>query len=98
MVGTEGSFGTLPDGLQIYLDKYHHSAPQQNQIIVLGGKAVISDQLRKSAKERPTYFIANKSRFSRFYEGLELIRQYPKAPGDNLNDAILLFKILPPED
>lgn len=95
VVGTEGSFGTLPDGLQIYLDK-------NRQVIIIGGKATVSAQLRDAAKEHPTYFIANKSRYqvnSKAAQdlGLELIKEYPKLynPGSKFpQDAILLFKVL----
>lgn len=87
IVGTEGSFGTLPDGLQIYLDK-------NRQVVVIGGAATVSAQLRDAAREHPTYFVANKSRFPVNSEGVELLKEYPKAfnPKEE-RDAILLFKV-----
>ena len=95
IVETEGSFGTLPDGLIIYLDKYFHTTTI-NKIVVLGGKAEISDVLRNAAKNGPTYFIANRSRVRQNPAGTELIKEYPKAnyPGI-FQDAILVFKVLP---
>lgn len=95
VVGTEGSFGTLPDGLQIYLDK-------NRQVAIIGGKATISAQLREAAKDNPTYFVANKSRYPVTEEGapklgLELLKEYPKIydpNSKNLQDAILLFRVL----
>ncbi len=95
VVGTEGSFGTLPDGLQIYLDK-------SRDVIVIGGKATISAQLRESAEKNPTFFVANKSRFQVNAKGasdygLELLKEYPKLytkTSNNPQDAILLFKVL----
>lgn len=91
VVGTEGSFGTLPDGLQIYLDK-------NRQVAIIGGKATISAQLRDSAKDNPTYFIANRSRYQNFADNIELIKEFPKACGVKpTQDAILLFKVFPIE-
>lgn len=96
VVGTEGSFGTLPDGLQIYFDKHTHKAPTTNQITVIGGPATVSAQIREASSRQPTFYVANKSRFSEFPEGLELIREYPKAISPNLpKDSILFFRVLP---
>lgn len=96
IVGTEGSFGTLPDGLMIYLDKHSHTAPETNKIIVIGGKATVSAQLRDSALRHQTYFVANESRF-RGADNLKLLKEYPKAKSVNQSqDAILFFQILPP--
>lgn len=95
IVGTEGSFGTLPDGLTIYLDKYFHTSTV-NKIVVLGGNSIISDVVRDAAESGPTYFIANRSRVTQNPVGTELIKEYPKAayPGV-FHDAILVFKVLP---
>lgn len=88
VVGTEGSFGTLPDGLQIYLNK-------NSQVVVVGGNASISAQLKEAAKLHPTFYVSNKSRFNST-EGVELIKSYPKAIGPDFpQDAILLYKVLP---
>lgn len=97
VVGTEGSFGTLPDGLQIYLDRHSHSAPPTNQISVIGGPGEVSLQLRQAALKHPTFFVANRSRFSEFVAGLVLLKEYPKASGGIIKptDSILLFKVLP---
>lgn len=95
IVGTEGNFGTLPDGLTIYLDKYFHN-PTGNKIVVLGGKAVITDRLREEALKGPVFFIANRSRVTQNPSNTQLIKEYPKAtyPGA-FQDAILVFKVLP---
>ena len=96
VVGTEGSFGTLPDGLQIYLEKHAHTVPAGNQVIVMGGTATISAQLLEATKDHPTYFVANKSRFNKTLPYLELVKEYPKFKGPNSEqDAILLFKLNP---
>lgn len=78
IVGTEGYFGTLPDGLQIYLQNI-------SQITVIGvgldfTKIPISlIESQKSGNE--TYLVVNKSRFNANPDkfGLELIAAYPKA-------------------
>jgi len=81
VVGTEGYFGTLPDGLQIYLN----SNPK---IIVVGTGLNFSDvpsQLKAAYKNGDaTYFVVNSDRIQvkpTDYErlGLKLITSYPKA-------------------
>lgn len=89
VVGTEGFFGTLPDGLQIYLDK-------NRNVVVIGGRATVSADLRTAAKDHPTFFVANKSRYPFYESDLELIKEYPKPTSTNKPaDAILFFKVLP---
>lgn len=90
VVGTEGYFGTLPDGLQIYLDK-------NRQVVVIGGGATVSAQLKQTAREHPTFFVANKSRYPQTsWQGVELIKEYPKAvPSDKEQDSMLFFRVLP---
>lgn len=95
VVGTEGSFGTLPDGLQIYLEAHTHSVPEDKRIAVVGGKAVVSDQIRDSAKKYKTFYVANRSRVATVPEGLKLIREYNKVKGPTFQDAILLFEVMP---
>lgn len=96
VVGTEGSFGTLPDGLMIYLDKHSHLASKENQILVIGGTATVSVSLKEAAKNNPTYFVANKSRFLGD-ESVQLLKEFPKAVGPKPQDAILFFRVLPPK-
>lgn len=89
VVGTEGSFGTLPDGLQIYLDK-------TKQVVFARGSSIISSELREAAKDHPTFYVANKSRYKFYEQGLELLKEYPKATDNKgQTDAILLFKVFP---
>ncbi|MDO8638561.1 MAG: glycosyltransferase family 39 protein [Candidatus Daviesbacteria bacterium] len=90
VVGTEGFFGTLPDGLYIYLDKAN--------ISVMGGSATISAQLRLAAKQNQTFFVANKSRVGENLPDVVLIKEYPKAKPLNSKfkqDAILFYKLIP---
>jgi len=84
IVGTEGSFGTLPNGLQIYTEKVH-------QLTVIGtglGYPKISEQLidaRNYGDE--VYLLVNQFRLVLSppeYDLLEVIQKYPKPDGDNL--------------
>lgn len=77
VVGTEGYFGTLPDGLQFYVNN-------KPNIIVIG-VGVIIDNVPESLKDslkagNKTYLVVNKSRFIGKAEeqGLNLIARYPK--------------------
>jgi hypothetical protein len=91
IVGTEGSFGTLPDGLQIYFDK-------NRNVVFKPGKSQLTDELRAEASKSATYYVANESRVPIPPENVELISRYPKAiPLDSQykQDAILLYKVLP---
>lgn len=89
VLGTEGAFGTLPDGLQIYLDK--------SKISIVTGKATVSAQLRNAAKDNLTYFVGNRRRLRGNISNVILIKEYPKVkPMDNsLEDATVLYQILP---
>lgn len=93
VVGTEGYFGTLPDGLQIYFDK------SNVKVIGLGldFKEVPKSLIESKDAGNSTYFVVNDSRFLiKDYQnlGLELIREYPKAVKPNgKRDKLLLFKL-----
>lgn len=80
VVGTEGFFGTLPDGLYIYLDKA--------QIPVVGSHATVSAQIKEAAKDHLTFFVGNKNNLQNV-GGVELIKEYPKVGGD----ATVLYKV-----
>lgn len=87
VVGTEGFFGTLPDGLQIYLDK--------SGIPVLGSTASISAQLKKASGDNKAFFVANRARMAGEQTGLKLIMEFPKARNeDGRGDAIQLFELI----
>jgi 4-amino-4-deoxy-L-arabinose transferase-like glycosyltransferase len=78
IVGTEGYFGTLPDGLQIYLN----DLPEVTVIGVGIDFGEIPSQLLESAKAgNKTFFVVNSSRLKADPEklGLKLIAAYPKA-------------------
>ena len=88
IVGTEGNFGTLPDGLQIYTD----SIPQLTVIGQGLGFTTVPDQLI-NAKDYgdQVYLLINHSRLNLSdYNSFAIVKQYPKPDGDKL----LLLKIL----
>lgn len=78
VVGTEGFFGTLPDGLQIYVNDLRDIT-----VIGLGQpiKSVPKSLLDSKKAGNRTYFVVNSSRFlgDPEGEGLELLAAYPKA-------------------
>ncbi len=91
IIGTEGSFGTLPDGLQIYFDKNTSAAFKPD-------KAGLSNDLKAEASRSATYYISNRSRFSEKSEGVEVLQIYEKAiprSSEFARDAIILFRVLP---
>lgn len=87
VVGTEGFFGTLPDGLQIYLEG-------RKNITVIGVGVPIEEIPSslinaKKAKDR-VFLVVNQSRLSiGDKSGLRLVAEYPKPGGDRL----LFFEI-----
>ncbi len=89
VVGTEGFFGTLPDGLYIYLDKAN--------ISVIGSRPEISEQLRNAAKDNLVYFVGNKKRLEGSMSNVLLIKEYTKfKPKDGSPaDATVLYQVLP---
>ncbi|MCL5785029.1 MAG: glycosyltransferase family 39 protein [Patescibacteria group bacterium] len=96
VVGTEGSFGTLPDGLEIYLDTHSHQAPADRQVVVIGGGPTVSGQLRQAALDHPTFFIANRSRYPQSGDAMKLLQEYFKAFSvGNLKDAIVFYRVFP---
>lgn len=90
VVGTEGYFGTLPDGLQAYLNSY-------SQIIVIGvglDFSKVPTPLFESRKVgNPTFLVVNSDRFNgnAFNQGLKLIASYPKVVKPNGTRESLLF-------
>lgn len=88
VVGTEGFFGTLPDGLYIYLDKAN--------ISIVGSTATISAEIRQAADDHLTFFVGNKNRLEGSLDNVKLIKQYPKAkPSSGPPDAILFYQVFP---
>ena len=93
VVGTEGYFGTLPDGLQIYLN-------DTPEIIVVGIGLGIDEVPKPLTESREagnrTFLLANSSRLGLKAKeaGLTLIAAYPKAvKPDGGREALLLFEL-----
>lgn len=88
-VGTEGFFGTLPDGLQIYLDK--------EKVKIIPSGATISAEIRQSAQDQLTFFVGNGGRLKGKVSDVILIKEYPKAqPLDGSpHDSIMFYQVLP---
>jgi len=94
VVGTEGYFGTLPDGLQAYMN--------DTPSVIVVGVGLNFDELplplidsRKAGNK--TYFVVNKSRYhpnpAQF--GLKIIDEYPKAVApDGSRDSLLLMEVI----
>ena len=89
VVGTEGFFGTLPDGLRIYLDK--------EKVTIVTSSATISAQIRNAANDHLTYFVGNSRRLKGRISNVLLIKEYSKAqPRDgSAADSIMFYQVLP---
>lgn len=93
IVGTEGYFGTLPDGLQLYLQAY----PEITVIGVGLNFSATPIQLIESFKSgNDTYLLVNNERYNSdaTKNGLELVRTFPKAiRPDGTHQSLLLYKL-----
>ncbi len=77
VIGTEGYFGTLPDGLQVYLEKV------PNVTIIgtgLNFKKIPDSLIASKQSGNKTYFVVNSSRLNEEFkkEGLNLLYSYVK--------------------
>ncbi len=93
IVGTEGYFGTLPDGLQAYLNDLP-------EITVIGTgldfKEVPESLVESKKAGNKTYFVVNSTRLLADPEelGLELAAVYPKAfRPDGSRESLYLFEV-----
>lgn len=82
VVGTEGTFGTLPDGLYIYLDK--------SGISVIGSNSGVPSAIKEATKSAQVFFVGNRSDLKSI-GGLETVKEYPKLGGD----ATVLYRVKP---
>jgi len=97
LVGTEGYFGTLPDGLQIYLEG------MPNITIIGVGQPIseISSKLTDGLKENRVFLVVNDSRLQiPNNEGLKLLARYPKAINARTGnwENLLFFELLESKD
>lgn len=91
VVGTEGFFGTLPDGLQIYLE----GVPN---VTVIGIGLPVDGPTRpliNSLVDSEVYVVANDSRLTKDLDPrLELIKSFPKpTKPDGTRESLLLFRV-----
>ena len=92
LVGTEGYFGTLPDGLQIYLN-------QIPNITVIGVGYPIKEtpkQLKDGLIDNRVFLLVNDSRFLIANPNdFNLVAKYPKAVSrDGTIESLLFFELL----
>lgn len=90
VVATEGYFGTLPNGLQIYLDGVRHI-----HIYGVGQPIVyLPDEVTKALQEgKETYLVVNSTRMKiENTDRLELVAEYPKPTGRKGQEKLLLYK------
>jgi len=92
LVGTEGFFGTLPDGLQIYLEK----VPRVTIIGVGYPVSQVHQSLINSLVDNEVYLVVNQSRLLIPPEayGLKLVDEFPKAVSPaGEQDKLLFFEV-----
>jgi hypothetical protein len=91
-IATEGYFGTLPDGLQIYFAQKKYAG----KVIIEGiGQPVteIPKKLREKARDQDVYVVVNEHRFfDTNMEHFELVEAYLRPYGGPL---LLLLRVLP---
>ncbi|MBU2577238.1 hypothetical protein KKA69_00220, partial [Patescibacteria group bacterium] len=93
LVGTEGYFGTLPDGLLIYLEK----VPNITVVGVDFPVKAIPEKLKEGKKDNRVFLIANDSRFEVPDNGsYRIIQKFPKPenPGTGKKENLLFLEIL----
>lgn len=89
-VFTEGTFGLLPYGLEIYLV----NNPNIEIVGLWPVPEVMSEKMLESIAHKPTYYISNKfQKLPAEWQGT-LLAQYPK--GNNLDSALRLYKLIGP--
>lgn len=93
VIGTEGYFGTLPDGLEVYLNS-------DKRITIIGVGLNFTDipsPLIDSQKSgNATFLLINSDRFKGNYkkEGMILVAEYPKATKpDGTHESLMFFEL-----
>lgn len=93
LVGTEGYFGTLPNGLEIYME----GIPNTTVIGVGEPISQVPDQLLNGLKDSRVFLLVNDSRLKiKDDHRLKLISKYPKAENQETGqqENLLLFEVL----
>jgi len=94
LVLTEGSFGTLPNGLEIYFDN-------SDNITILGVGFPKAATSRPSVTQafnqgKSVYIVANHNRFSFGDQSrLKLIAEYPRVPGKKGQQKLMFYQVQP---
>lgn len=90
-IATEGYFGTLPNGLQIYLDGVEN-------IDIFGvGQPIgsFNEKILKAVEQgKETFLVVNSTRLKLKSPRLQLIAEYPKPEGPKGVEKLLFFKVL----
>lgn len=93
VIGTEGYFGTLPDGLQAYLNR-------NREITIIGVglnfTATPTSLIESRESGNATFLLINNDRFKGNAEnqGLQLIAEYPKADRpDGTHQSLLFYEL-----
>jgi len=91
VIGTEGAFGTLPDGLQIYLEG-------EKNITVLGIGVPVSgptQALLNSLSDSRVFLLANDTRVTfKTLPNLKEVKRFKKAKKQNgLQESLILFEV-----
>lgn len=92
LVGTEGYFGTLPDGLQMYLEK----VPNTTVIGIGLYPDKVPEELLNATNDNEVYLLINDERLAPNFnqENTKLIRSFPKATRPNGTRQSLLFLVV----
>jgi 4-amino-4-deoxy-L-arabinose transferase-like glycosyltransferase len=95
-VKTEGTFGTLPDGLIMYFDKSENIGNLKMSGIEGARYRETIGELTKIAKEREAYFVINEHRLNvdPLPDNVKLLASYPRPLG---GPSLLLLQVLPEE-
>lgn len=84
---TAGAFGTLPDGIGIYLFN-------EPKIQIWYSNSNLEPYVYEAAKEKITFFLIHKSNITILNPNLKLIREIQKPPWkENPSDSLLLYQI-----
>lgn len=93
LVGTEGFFGTTPDGLEMFLEGYPNIRVTGLAYPIKG----VPDSLRSAVKDNEVYLVVNRSRFEIDDPGsksLFLISSFGRpARSNGSSDSLLFFRL-----
>ncbi len=94
IVATEGYFGTLPNGLQIYMDGTDGIAVHGVGQPVYYLPDEILQALSNKSEEKETYLVVNDTRLKiEDQSRMELVAEYPKPEGPKGLEKLLFFKV-----